>query len=309
MPLTPELVELADKVRNWGRWGDEDQRGTGNLIDAAATRRGVAAVQAGRTFDLTIPMGPASPQVGGAPGRFNPMRWMLSINETYTGDGNDACYNDDVVSMPLSAGTHLDSLAHVTYGGRLYNGYPDTEVTASAGATKLGADKIGPVVTRGVLLDVARVKGVERLEPGYAITAEDLDAAVDQAGVMLQPGDGVLVRTGHMQLFHEGDTWKYNHDCAGLSTLTIEWVHRHDIGVIVSDTYVLEVWPPQDWAIMMPVHMIHLRDMGQLQGQNFNLEELAADCAADGVYEFLFSATPEPITGSCSSPVAAVAVK
>ncbi len=103
---------------------------------------------------------------------------MLTVNTPYTGDVNDACFNDDVVDMPLSAATHIDSLAHVTYGGQMYNGFSADLVTETEGATRCGADKIGPIVTRGVLLDVARAKGVDRLEPGYAITAEDLDSAL-----------------------------------------------------------------------------------------------------------------------------------
>jgi hypothetical protein len=86
-------------------------------------------------------------------------------------------------------------------------------------------------------------------------------------------------------------------------------VRQHDLGAVFSDTYVFEVWPPEDWAAMMVVHMIHLRDMGQLQGQNFDFEALAAACAADGTYEFLFTAAPEPFTGGCSAPVAPVATR
>jgi kynurenine formamidase len=309
MPLTPELVELADKVRNWGRWGDDDERGTANLIDAEAVRRGAAAVKAGQSVSLVMPLGTDSPQEGGAPGRFNPVHRMLTVNQPYTGDTDDACFNDDAIDMPLSAATHIDSLAHVTYSGLMYNGHPAALVTDSEGATLCGADKIGPIVTRGVLLDVARATGVHRLAPGHAITGEELDAAVELAGVTLQPGDAALVRTGHMKLYHDGDVWAYNHDSPGLSTRSIEWVWQHDLGVVIDDTYVYEVWPPQDWNVMMPVHMIHIRDMGQLQGQNFDLEALAAACADDGRYEFLFSATPEPVTGACGAPVAAVAVR
>jgi kynurenine formamidase len=228
---------------------------------------------------------------------------MLSLNTTYTGDPGDAAFNDDTVSMAMSAGTHLDALAHVTYDGLMYNGYPADKVTAPAGATKCGADKLTPIVSRGVLLDVARAKGADRLDEGYAITADDLDAALEMAKVTLMPGDVALVRTGHMQYFHEGKTWTYNHDCPGLSTHTIEWIRNHDLGAVVDDTYVFEVWPPQDWSCMMPVHMIHLRDMGQIQGQNFDLEGLADECADDGRYEFMFWAAPEPFTGGCSAPV------
>lgn len=303
MPLSEELAELAAKVSNWGRWGDRDERGTLNLIDDAAAARGLAAVRDHRHRSLAIRLDQSSPQQGGAPGRIAPLRTMISLNETYTGNTADACFNDDTVVMAMSAGTHIDALAHVTYDGKMYNGFPANKVTASGGALKCGAEKLTPILSRGILLDVARAKGVDRLEAGYAITAEDLDAAVELAKVEPEPGDVVLVRTGHMQYFHEGKTWDYNHDCPGLSTLTIQWVRDHDLGGIFDDTYVFEVWPPQDWACMMPVHMIHLRDMGQIQGQNFDLEGLAADCADDGRYSFLFWAAPEPFTGGCSAPV------
>jgi kynurenine formamidase len=309
MALPEHLKELAAKVSNWGRWGDRDERGTQNLIDAAATRRGIACVRHGRHLSLAIPLDQTSPQQGGAPGRIAPLRTMLSINQTYTGQDGDAAFNDDTVVMAMSAGTHIDALAHVTYGGQMYNGFPADLVTASGGATRCGADKLGPIMSRGVLLDVARAKGVDRLDLGYPLTPEDLDAAAELAKVKIEPGDVVLVRTGHMKYFHEGDTHTYNHDCPGLSIETIQWVRDHDLGAVFTDTYVFEVWPPQDWAAMMVVHMIHLRDMGQIQGQNFDLEALAADCADDGVYQFLFTAAPEPFTGGCSAPVNPIVTK
>jgi kynurenine formamidase len=306
--LPGELAELAAKVRNWGRWGDTDERGTQNLIDADATRRGLALATEGRTRSLAIPLDQSGPQVGGAPGRINPLRTMLCVNQTYTGQDGDAAFNDDTVVMAMSAGTHIDSLAHVTYGGQMYNGFPDTKVTAAAGATKCGVETLDPIVSRGVLLDVAKAKGVERLDAGYAITGEDLDAAAELARVTLQPGDVALVRTGQMQLLHKGKVQAYNHDSPGLSARSIPWVRDHDLGAVFTDTYIYEVWPPEDWAAMMVVHMIHIRDMGQIQGQNFDLEGLSADCADRGRYEFLFTAAPEPYTGGLSAPVAPLAI-
>jgi len=307
--LPEELQELAASVSNWGRWGDDDERGTQNLIDGAALRRGLDAVRGGRHLSLAIPLDQTSPQEGGAPGRIAPQRTMISINQTYTGVDGDAAFNDDNVTMSLAAGTHIDAIGHVSYGGLLYNGFPASSVTEAGGLTRCGAEKLGPVVSRGVLLDVAAVHGVERLEPGYAITADDLDAAVDHARVTLVAGDVACVRTGQMRLFRKGDTQSYNHDSPGLSTATIAWIRQRDLGAVFTDTYVYEVWPPQDWAAMMVVHMIHLRDMGQIQGQNFDFEGLAADCAEDGVFEFLFTAHPEPFTGGCSAPVHPVATK
>ncbi len=309
MALPDELAELAQKVSNWGRWGDRDERGTQNLIDADATRRGVALVRDGRHRSLAVPLDQTSPQQGGAPGRIAPLRTMLAVNQTYTGQDGDAAFNDDTVVMAMAAGTHIDALAHVTYGGFMYNGFPDAKVTAAGGAKRCGADKLDPIMTRGILLDLPLVQGLDRLPVGYSITAEDLDAAVDHAKVTVAPGDVVLVRTGQMKFFREGDTTAYNHDSPGLSTHTIEWVHDRDLGAVFTDTYVYEVWPPQDWAAMMVVHMIHLRDMGQIQGQNFDLEGLAADCADDGRYEFLFTATPEPFTGALSAPVNPIVTK
>lgn len=308
MPLPDDLRTLAAEVSNWGRWGDDDERGTQNLIDDAATRRGAAAVRTGRRISLAIPLDQSSPQQGGAPNRIAPLRTMHSINQTYTGVDGDAAFNDDTVVMSMAAGTHIDALAHVSYEGKLYNGFPDSAVTASGGATRCGVDKLEPIATRGVLLDLPVVKGVARLEPGYAVTEDDLDAAVELAGVTLEPGDAVLVRTGHLQLFHEGDTYGYNHDSPGVSTGTIRWFHRHDVGAVFTDTYIFEVWPPESWGILMPVHMIHLRDMGMVQGQNWDLEALAAACAEEGRREFLLLAAPEPFTGGCSTPVHPVAV-
>jgi kynurenine formamidase len=304
--LPAELAELAASVSNWGRWGSDDERGTANLIDAAATRRGLDAVVSGRHVSLAIPLDQTSPQEGGAPGRIAPLRTMLSVNASYTGSTDDACFNDDTVVMAMSAGTHIDALGHVSYGGQLYNGFPAETATAS-GLSRCGADKIGPIVSRGVLLDLPRAKQLDRLEPGYAITADDLDRALELADVALVAGDVLCVRTGHMQLLHEGKPRVYNHDSPGLSAGTIRWLRDRDCGAAFTDTYVYEVWPPEDWAAMMVVHMIHLRDMGLLQGQNFDFEALAAACAEEGRATFLFTAHPEPFTQACSAPVHPVA--
>jgi kynurenine formamidase len=309
VPLNDELRALAARVSNWGRWGDDDERGTQNLIDVAATRRGIDAVQTGHAISLAIPLDQDGPQEpGGAPGRIDPKHRMLAVNETYTGNIADACWNDDEVTLSLASGTHIDALAHLSYDGLLYNGYPASLVT-DAGTPKCGADKLAPVVTRGVLLDLPAVMGVSRLDPGYALTADDLDAAVEHAKVTVEPGDALLVRTGQMQLLHQGEVEAYNHDTPGLSIHTIEWIHSHDAGAVFTDTYVYEVWPPTDWDCMVPVHMIHLRDMGQIQGQNWDLERLAEACADDNRYTFLLSASPEPFTGALSAPVSPVAVR
>lgn len=309
MGLPDELEALAKQVSNWGRWGDDDEIGTLNLVDSEATRRGAACVRRGRTFSLALALDQDGPQTGAIPGRVNPLRTMVAINTPYTGDPADFCTSDDVVVMGLQAATHWDALAHVSYEGRLYNGFPAEAVTAEMGATRCGIDKVGSVVSRGVLLDVARVKGLDRLEGGYPVTGEDLDAAVEQAGVTIEAGDVVLIRTGQIRLLHGGDKAAYGTPAPGLSTRTVEWFRRHDVAAVATDNITCEVWPCEDESVLLPVHLLHLRDMGLTQGQNWDLEELAADCADDGVYEFLLEASPQPFTGGAGSPVNPVATK
>ena len=190
--------ELARKVRNWGRWGVDDEIGTINLIDAEARRRGAASVKQGRAFSLAWPLWQDGLQIGVIPGRVNPLHTMVAINASFTGDPSEFCTSDDVIVMGLQAATHWDGLCHVSYDNKIYNGYPADAINASTGAPRCGIEKITSIVSRGVLLDVARAKGVDHLEGGYAITGDDLDAAAELAKVRVEPGDVVLLRTGQM---------------------------------------------------------------------------------------------------------------
>ncbi|MBX3283742.1 MAG: cyclase family protein [Acidimicrobiales bacterium] len=306
--LPPHLVELAARVSNRGRWGADDQRGTLNLIDADAVRRGAAAVRQGRPFSLAIPFDADGPQTGGIPGRDNPALEMIAVNVAYTGDADGFCTSDDRFSMGVQSATHWDALSHVGYGHELYNGTPDSVVT-EAGAARLGIEAFGPVATRGVLLDVARLHGVDHFDDNHPITGDELDAAAAAAGLAIEPGDIVLVRTGHMHFLRTGPKDRYRTTCPGLSTRSIEWFHDHQVAGVATDTLVLECFPCEDPAVLLPVHMIQLRDMGLAQGQMWALDELAADCAADGQADFLLTATPIPLTGASGGLVAPTAVK
>ena len=310
MALPDDLRALAAQVSNWGRWGDDDELGTLNLIDAAARRRGAGCVRDGRALSLALPLSEDGPQLGNVPGRINPLHAMVAINQTYTGDPTDACFNDDTVTMGLQAATHWDALGHVSYDGLLYNGFPATTVTADRGLTRCGIHRVRSLVSRGILLDVARARGVPLLEPRFAIGEDDLEAAVELAGIRPEPGDVVLVRTGKMALLKARKRQEYTlGDSPGLSTRSIRWLRRHDVAAVATDTFTLEVWPGEHPGVLFPVHMIQLRDMGLTQGQNFDLEGLSEDCAADGAYEMLLVANPEPFTGAAGAPTAPVAIK
>ena len=309
MALPPRLQELAKRVSNTGRWGADDERGTLNLLTPEAVLRGVRAARQGKVFSLAIPFDEDGPQTGAVPGRDNPAREMLMVNTPLTGDRSDFCTSDDKVTMGVQAATHWDALAHASYEGRLYNGIP-ADVVDTTGATRLGIDRFGPVVGRGILADVARAHGVDHFDDAHAVTGDDLDAAVALAeGLTVEPGDILLVRTGQMRWLRQGDKARFTHPTPGLSTQSVEWLRDHDVAAVATDTLAFEVFPGEDPAVLLPVHLLHLVDMGLVQGQLWALDELAADCAADGQYDFLLTATPLPLTGAVGGPVAPTAVK
>ncbi|MFV0318249.1 MAG: cyclase family protein [Microthrixaceae bacterium] len=329
MPLPGELGELAERVRNWGRWGDDDELGCGNLLDSDATLRGHRSATGGHHVRLAVELRADGVQVGQPARRFNPILTHTSINDRDPFAPGIWEGTDDLVTMSTCAGTHLDALSHISYDGSFYNGYPSDSTTAFAGATRLGAEKLPAITTRGVLLDVPRAKGVaglDEIDIGYAITGADLDAAAELAKVQIQPGDFVLVRTGEMRHYlaepHEPfvpiqDTqrWRYavgtgESKLPGLSVHSIEWMAANQVAGAVTDNYAYEAFPPSmpDWSDCLAVHMIHVRDMGLIQGQNWNLEELAVACAERDSGAFLLVAVPEPLKGAASTPVAPVAV-
>ncbi|WP_030341814.1 cyclase family protein [Streptomyces sp. NRRL S-1022] len=307
MALAEEFHEIAGRVNNWGRWGADDETGTLNLVTDEVVRAAAAEVRTGRRVPLALPLRQDGVQTGVIPGRVNPLHVMVQLNQELFGPGTVAC-SDDVVTMGLQAGTHWDALPHVSHSGKLYNGRPAHTVTAHGGAEFAGIDKVRHLVSRGVLLDVARARGVDRLAGGHAVSPEDLEAAEEFAGTRVRAGDVVLVRTGQVQLYLAGDRHGYGHPSPGLSVRCPEWFHARDVAAVANDTLTFEVFPPEVEDLWLPVHALHLVEMGMLQGQNWNLEELSTACGEAGRYAFLLSATPEPFVGATGTPVAPVAI-
>ncbi|MET9558935.1 cyclase family protein [Streptomyces tauricus] len=307
MSLPAEFHEIAKRVNNWGRWGADDEIGTLNLITDEVVREAAASVRTGRRVPLALPLRQDGVQTGMIPGRVDPLHTMVQINQELFGAGTIAC-SDDTVTMGLQAATHWDALSHVSHSGRLYNGRPADTITAHGGAEFSGIDKPGHIVSRGVLLDVARALGVERLDSGHAVTPEDLEAAEELAGTKVGPGDIVLVRTGQIQLLLAGDKQAYAFPSPGLSVRTPEWFHARDVAAVANDTLTFEIFPPETEDLWLPVHGLHLVEMGMLQGQNWNLEKLSTACGEFGGFTFLLSAMPEPFTGGTGTPVAPVAI-
>jgi kynurenine formamidase len=312
VPASTAFSEVAGQVRNWGRWGPDDEIGTLNLIDDDARRRGAASVFSGQAIALGLPLSEADGiQLGFVEGRVNPTRTTIHVNKPEGPDPEFISFSEDVFSMATQAATHWDALAHCSHAGHIYNGYPASTITAEAGATRCGIHRAGAVVSRGVLLDVARALGREVLEPGYPIAPADLDAARDLARVDIEPGDIVLVRTGQMVHLEpeRRDLVAYTWPSPGLTVETAAWFHAHDVAAVATDTFVFEVFPCQYEEAYLPVHVLHLVEMGLTQGQNWVLDQLSDACAADDRYAFLLDATPLPLVDGLGSPLQPVALR
>ena len=304
--------EIAKRVSNWGRWGKDDERGTLNLITPEVVQRAARSVRSGRVFSLGLALGADGPQTGAIAGRFNPEHTMSVVGELIGDDPRGFCYSDDVIRMPLQCATQWDSLAHVHYDGLLYNGFPVGEVLSSEGAARDGIDKLARdgIVSRGVLLDLARARGVERLAPSTVVTPRDLDEAVRHQRVTIERGDILVLRTGHLRVFTvDGDRDTYLWQGPGLGIDCVEWLRALDVAAVCADTTAIEVMPCEDPAIFYPLHLLGIRDMGMPFGEMFDLEALAADCAADGTWDFLLSAPPLPIVRGIGSPVNPLALR
>ena len=318
MSFNARFHEVATEVRNWGRWGEDDRLGTLNLITDEAVAAAATTIRTGRRVPLALELSRDGVQLGTIPRRVNPLRSMNYINNADLGDpdGNAMVphFNDDHVVMGLQAATHWDGLSHVSYNHHLYNGVPADSVTARDGATVLGIEHVTTLVGRGVLLDVAALRGVEQLPGGHEITGDELDETAAWAGVEIHSGDIVLIRTGRLRSFREGGALAYmmgpDGDASnpGPGLDACRWFHRNDVAAVADDTYVFEVFPGPEPENMLAVHCVGVVDMGLTQGQNWDLEALSSACAEAGRYEFFLAANPEPFVGGCGSPVSPIAV-
>jgi kynurenine formamidase len=303
-----DFRSLGKRLSNWGRWGAEDERGTVNLITPDKLIRAGTMIRSGKVFDLGIPFDDAGPQPGG--GRINPVHLMSQTGDTQLFPGGFR-YADDYIFMPLQGSTQWDSLAHVFYDDQMYNGFSTSEVTV-VGATRNSIDKQGKgIAGRGVLLDIAKLKGVEWLELGYVITPDDLEAAIAaQGNVEVGSGDILLFRTGWRRQFltHQSPT-EFMAGEPGIGQDCCEWLHDREVAAILSDNWAIEVLPGENPDAVFNVHCVLIRDMGMTLGEILDLEELAADCASDGVWDFFFCAPPLKVTKAVGSPINPLAIK
>lgn len=319
--VTRDDVEAAAaSLKNWGRWGANDEIGTLNYTSADDIVHAAGLVRKGRVMSLALPFDSSGPQGGKTKfppvGRFNPIHLMLRTGtDAYSGvlDKRGIRSADDIVIMPMQCGTQWDGLGHIFYGDHMWNGY-DCRLVSSFGAQKCGIEKTREkMVGRGVLLDVPRHLGLDWLPDGFGITASLLDEVESAQRVTVRRGDYLLIRTGQMEAKLADGNWDYysGGDAPGLAFDTLEWLHRKEVAAVATDTWGAEVRPNQSEhaGINQPWHWLCIPILGLTMGEIFYLADLARDCAEDRVYEFMFVAPALPVTGAVGSPTNPLAIK
>jgi kynurenine formamidase len=309
-----DLVRIAERYRTWGRWGPNDERGSANFVTASTVAAAARLVRKGAVFSLAIPMDRDGPQ-SGRTARVNPQHMMIKHGGDMLANWSQAQhgmqFTDDSVYMALQCATQWDALSHVFYDGTTYNGRGPESVT-SAGAQHNSITAVRDrAVGRGVLLDVARHYGVPWLEPGDAIQDTDLQQCARSQKVEVGEGDFVLVRTGHLKRRRQEPGWAdyVAGPAPGLGLGACDYLCPRRITAAATDTWGAEVIPHETAGAKFPVHVVLLVNAGILIGEIWDLEDLAEDCAADGVYEFMLTAAPLTITGAVGSPINPIAIK
>ena len=317
--LTMEDIRAAaERLKNWGRWGEADEIGTLNFTRPEDIVAAARLVQKGKAMSLALPLDSQGPQGGKtnypALGRFNPIHVMTRTGtDAYSGvlDHRKIRAADDILILPLQCGTQWDGLGHIFYGDRMWNGY-DCRTVTSAGAQKCGIEQTRErMLGRGVLLDIALLLDLPHLPDGFAIGNDLLEAAERRFKVEVRRGDFLLLRTGQMEAKLAAQNWDgySGGDAPGLAFETLDWLHARQVAAVATDTWGVEVRPNETEEATQPWHWIAIPMMGLSLGEIFYLAELARDCAEDGRYEFMFVAPALPITGAVGSPVNPLAIK
>jgi kynurenine formamidase len=298
--LKPEEVKgLFEKLSNWGRWGKDDQRGALNFITGAKRAAAARLVESGEAVSLALPL--ATMMAADNP---TPVTHLM----TQVGADSDKEFlpyaGDYFAIAPHGlANTHLDALCHVFWQGKMYNGFDATEV-GSHGALKCAIDVTSEgVISRGVLLDIPKIKKAQWLEPGDRIFPEDLEAAEKDHRVRVEEGDVLLIRTGRDRRRKEKGAWDaLKEGLAGLDASCLPWLHERRVAVLGSDG-ASDVMPSGYKEFVMPIHTCALVMFGVHLIDNADLEALAATCARRNRYEFQFAMAPLILRRGTASPV------
>ena len=294
-------MNQTQSKNTWNQWGAEDERGALNYIGPAEVRRATALVRSGEVLRLAQLLSAKTPVPAHRCGLQHFMGRDGGDYAAGAGRPGGFQFAEDSVMMPLHIGTHVDALCHAWYADQLYNGYLGNTIRSTTGAARLGVEKMPPIVTRGVLLDLVRLKG-RVLADGESIGIADLQAAAAAAGVLPGRGDAVLLRTGWLEAQKGVKKVDFNAE-PGIDTDAAQWLAECCVAMVGADNFAIEVLPFPEGKVF-PVHQLLIRDFGVPLLEGLMLDPLVAS----GRHEFLFIASPLPIIGATGSPLAPVAI-
>lgn len=303
IPPSPAALAAAADDPRWvvdpatlsSPFGADDQRGNTNLLTPAVVSRAVGLVRSGEVIHLALPLSRDTPAYG-----WRRFEVLVAQNEG-TGHSN----NEDFISSPINTGTQIDGLAHMGVDGVFFNGHRGEDIQAVGGLKKLGIENAPPIVTRGVLLDIAALKGVDRLPVGTVITPADIEAAMHRQHIAsIDAGDVVLFHTGHHRLIGV-DRAQLLSGQPGPGIGAARWLAARRVVAVGADSGSMEAMPFERPGVLFPVHQILLAEHGI-----HILENIATQRLADaGWSEFLFIATPLPMVGASSSWITPIAIR
>lgn len=304
-----EFDRIFESVKNWGRWGADDQLGTMNLITPERVRAAAALVRSGRRVSMEIPINKTA-----GPDNPNPAIHFVTQGHDIDIGSSGLRFGLDFLGMACHGDchTHMDALCHISYKGLTYNGKPAEEVLTTKGATSLDVARIGEVgvVGRGVLLDLPRFRGVKWLEPGEAVTRAELEACEKAEGVHIGEGDIFVYRTGHHRRRLELGAWDNGPDGegkAGLHVDTIPWMHERGIAAFLPDGDG-EAVPSCVEGMIYPIHPLQIVAMGMLTADSLQFEDLARACEEEGRFDFMVVGLPLRLPGGTGSPWNPIAI-
>ena len=281
------------------KWGAGDERGSGNHMKPASVMRAKELIKTGEVIEIAHVMNDKMPL-------FGTRRFDVHVKRTFMNDfSNRRGSNEELVVSEIGqVGTQFDGFAHQSHEDSHYNCFKTGAISTRGGFTKLGIEKVGTLMTRGVLIDIAALKGVDTLPDTYEITAKDLQDALARQRITLQAGDAVLINTGWNKLWAK-DNARYVKSCPGIGVGAAEWLAKQDPMLVGADNWPVEVAPNPDPKLSLPVHQVLLVVNGIHLLENLKLDELAAK----QIYEFAFVMQPMKAQGFTGSTVAPVAIR
>jgi kynurenine formamidase len=281
------------------RWGADDQRGAANRLTPAKVLEAKDLIKQGTVYQLGHVYESGMPM-------FGTRHYSLRIPQAFAMPGrNQAVYHDEVISGELGQiGTQFDGLGHLGIGDLFYNGNRRSEFAQAEGLMRLGIENVGPIVTRGVLIDVARFKGVEQLQGGYEITLADVQGALQRERVEIRPGDVVVIHTGWGALWMK-DNPRFVESAPGIGIAAAQFLADKEVVVVGADTWGVEVMPNPDSSLSAPVHQLLIARNGIYLHENLITEALARD----SVYEFAYMFAPSRLKGATGSPGNPIALR